>query len=214
MPVRCSVALGGRGPQAVGLNSPRTSCFGLQFIDEDTGNQLIEDVPLERLRPALPPSVRFAQWDELQVSSRLAPGPDLASWHASCTQDCKICGVRKLHGQISTKACWCKEHAPQQQPAAAGRHAYLVQGLHVLPGVQHMTGNPATLPATLAFASQPQHMSKCTIVCSFITTASSTVLYYMSACAVKHLRNNATPWIVRCKPMCPAGGHGSGDSPR
>jgi hypothetical protein len=75
--------------------------------------------------------VRFAQWDELQVGCRLAPALDLASWHASSTQECNICDVGHLHGQKRSKACWSMQYPSQQQPVAAGKHAFLAQGLHV-----------------------------------------------------------------------------------
>lgn len=39
----------------------------MQFIDDDTGEKLIEFVEGARLRPALPTSAKFTSWDQLQV---------------------------------------------------------------------------------------------------------------------------------------------------
>ena len=43
----------------------------LQFVDDDSGEQLVEFLTPDRIRPALPAAAaHFQNWDELQVTFR------------------------------------------------------------------------------------------------------------------------------------------------
>jgi hypothetical protein len=52
----------------------------LQFVDEETGEQLVEFVEAARLRPTPPAAAKFSSWDQLKVRTGAQEGTAKSRW--------------------------------------------------------------------------------------------------------------------------------------